>query len=959
MISNREFGRRRWSISVWVAAVGASLMIASVPKAAFAQPAPVCSNQAQIDACVAQTCGTCATNAGSCGGAKGQCEVSCASTGASCLGDCVDLPFDDRPSCELACTSAYDGCLISCDSACGSCVAQCRGPCDNLCVVCNSGGPYAIACDAPAPHVIQLDGSGSSDPQGGELTYEWVPSCSGMTVDDDAIESPKLTLDPPLNCRTCFVTLYLTDEDGGQATCNDLVNVTDETPPEIGEPEAIDACYKFVAGAQSAACAALQAVATDNCDPSLTCQATSTTGPNESCEYSVTTSIVDECDNRSETVEFQTHVDGERPTATCAPVLLEYAVDENCEAIVKFTGQIKDNCCLGVSRSFPYEVRVVGGNATVASVTALGCAQTFSDDQRTIDVECTFRVSDLTSCPAVVELSFDGTDCCGNTLTERCVATTNVVDEIKPTITCPPSITLDRGDKICNDDVKNWLESATATDNCDGEPTITTDAPECGFPYGSTTEVTFTAEDGCGNTSNCTSTITIEPTPRVSGTQKGSLLVFSDVELRWDPNGVLTQDTFLAVANDADLGSVNVQAWFINGDIQIEQIVDESGELIQEFEPGWNTADCRFELTKNQPHYWSAARGSNKCQPFIVLDEDGPGRIDRSAVVAAGPRVLRGYVVMVAVSQPAMMVAGVLDHPNAWQEIRWNHLYGSGAVLNYANGGGHEYNAWAYQARCGETGEPLLDCQTVDVNGTCCTAEVVPGRLDMDGFQYDINFDELLLGFYASGSTALSNTNTTVMVDTALTLHTMDIDVRQDGDGPILTKAEFEIYNEFESKFSGTRKCICCWDQSLLSNYVRDESIPNHFLRTQLHTDTGSARIDGVHSRECDYFDTCGIWPRVTDSGTGTVVAGGNPDFSRDTALLGVAVKQLTFTGPRSNFETAGMNLVGSGEQQSRFRFDVDFASGELRAPTPTVPASRRPLSATKLGTSRGNTDGR
>jgi len=67
-------------------------------------------------------------------------------------------------------------------------------------------------------------------------------------------------------------------------------------------------------------------------------------------------------------------------------------------------------------------------------------------------------------------------------------------------------------------------------------------------------------------------------------------------------------------------------------------------------------------------------------------------------------------------------------------------------------------------------------------------------------------------------------------------------------EGPVTTKASFSIWNQNEVKFSGTHRCITCWDQTLL----RDYDIPNHFLRDNLQTDKGKARIDGLASQLCD-----------------------------------------------------------------------------------------------------------
>ena len=52
---------------------------------------------------------------------------------------------------------------------------------------------------------------------------------------------------------------------------------------------------------------------------------------------------------------------------------------------------------------------------------------------------------------------------------------------------------------------------------------------------------------------------------RASGTEKGSLLFISKVELRWNEGGELIQDTFVSLLNDSN-EAVKVQMEFINGD---------------------------------------------------------------------------------------------------------------------------------------------------------------------------------------------------------------------------------------------------------------------------------------------------------------------------------------------------------------------------------------------------------
>ncbi|MEK6676918.1 MAG: hypothetical protein AABZ47_14855, partial [Planctomycetota bacterium] len=137
------------------------------------------------------------------------------------------------------------------------------------------------------------------------------------------------------------------------------------------------------------------------------------------------------------------------------------------------------------------------------------------------------------------------------------------------------------------------------------------------------------------------------------------------------------------------------------------------------------------------------------------------------------------------------------------------------------------------------------------------------------------------------------------MADGDLTLMPVSTDLRQDTDGPIRTKARFDIWNENEARFSGTERCIRCWDQTLLSRY----NAPNHFVLPNLHTDKGRARIDGIASST-----VCGI-------------------TSVNDPLLGVLVKEIRFSGIPPKTERSATNLPGIGRQAARIRYDTPSAA--------------------------------
>ncbi|MCH7873156.1 MAG: hypothetical protein IID33_15785 [Planctomycetes bacterium] len=428
---------------------------------------------------------------------------------------------------------------------------------------------------------------------------------------------------------------------------------------------------------------------------------------------------------------------------------------------------------------------------------------------------------------------------------------------------------------------------------------------------------------------------------RVSASQKGSLLIYSKIEIKWDRDGNVIQDTFLDITNDFP-GDVRIQGYFINGDTELEEIC--SGEpctnIIQKFEPGWNTANCGFTLTADQPSFWSAAQGfagapangGFRCQSFSVLDIDGPGRPDPESGME--DNILRGYAVFWAelfipntATQEQPTTPGF---PNGvFVPIKWNHLKGDALIVNYRNGTAWEYNAWAFAShRSVKTGAQIGH----------------PGELFLDGKMYDWPFSSLLFDFYGAGSTALSGGGTTVEVNTDLTVHAVSVDLRQDGCGPVLTKIEASIWNEFETKFSGTRRCICCWDQTMLSDWVRSAAVPNHFKRSALRTDKGKARLNGVESTECDYFELCGetAFAHRSSFGCNGNVAGRLFE-SEDAAILGLATKFLGFSSSTAAHitarATAGMNLVGMGQEAAYILYDPSEGSPSLLAPDGRTPS--------------------
>ncbi len=132
------------------------------------------------------------------------------------------------------------------------------------------------------------------------------------------------------------------------------------------------------------------------------------------------------------------------------------------------------------------------------------------------------------------------------------------------------------------------------------------------------------------------------------------------------------------------------------------------------------------------------------------------------------------------------------------------------------------------------------------------------------------------------------------VTDTDLKLMVTDLDLRQDNEGPGNTKARFDIWNSNEVRFSGTERCIICWDETLISDYG---PIANHLIIENLQTDKGKARIQNEASTVC---------PESTEA-----------------ALLGVAIEETQFLGSPYVEMRSAVTLVGMGEQAARIQYDI------------------------------------
>ncbi len=83
---------------------------------------------------------------------------------------------------------------------------------------------------APTGSTVNLIGSGSSDPEGGDLTYQWVQvSGTPVTINDFSSENASFTA--PAGPQGLEFELRVTDDLGAEATARTVVNVGSGVPP--------------------------------------------------------------------------------------------------------------------------------------------------------------------------------------------------------------------------------------------------------------------------------------------------------------------------------------------------------------------------------------------------------------------------------------------------------------------------------------------------------------------------------------------------------------------------------------------------------------------------------------------------------------------------------------------------------------------------------------------------------
>jgi HYR domain len=302
-------------------------------------------------------------------------------------------------------------------------------------------------------------------------------SIDNGSYDPDSGDTTTVSQSPagPYSLGNTSVTLTVTDNHGASSTCSATVTVEDNTNPAItGCPSDITVYTGSGATTCDATASWTAPTASDNC-PGVSLG--SNHNPGDTFPVGPTT------------VTY-TATDGAGNTATCS-----------------FTVTVVDNTDPVIS-GCPSNITVyTGSGATTCDATASWTAPTASDNCPGVSLGSNHNPGD-TFPLGPTTVTYTATDGAGNTAT--CSFTVTVVDNTNPVIAgCPANITVytGAGNTMCSQ-TASWT-APTASDNCPGVVSLTSNHnPGDTFPVGPTT-VTYTATDGAGNTATCSFTVTV------------------------------------------------------------------------------------------------------------------------------------------------------------------------------------------------------------------------------------------------------------------------------------------------------------------------------------------------------------------------------------------------------------------------------------------------------------------
>ncbi|QQS27588.1 MAG: HYR domain-containing protein [Sphingobacteriales bacterium] len=371
-------------------------------------------------------------------------------------------------------------------------------------------------------------------------------------------------------------TFVVTAANSQSASCSFTVTVTDAEPPAITCPSNIS--VNTDAGLCSAVVTYIAPVGTDNCSGATTAQ-TAGLGSGVAYPVGVTTNTftVTAANLQTASCSFTVTVtDAELPVITCPANISVNTGTGVCTAVVTYTAPVGTDNCPGATTAqtgglssgatYPLGVTTNTFTVTAANLQTASCSFTVTVTDNTppsivcpanqtvnLNASCSATmpaysaVSTSDNCTGVISVvqspaastvytaegnqvvTLTATDANGNT--NACTFNVYFDDVNAPVIAgCPSNQTVNTGvGNLTCTQTATWT-APSATDGCTAVSVVSTHSPGATFSLGTTT-VSYTFNDGNGNSSVCSFTVTvIDNTVPVISCPSG-VIVAADLDL--------------------------------------------------------------------------------------------------------------------------------------------------------------------------------------------------------------------------------------------------------------------------------------------------------------------------------------------------------------------------------------------------------------------------------------------
>ncbi len=490
---------------------------------------------------------------------------------------------------------------------------------------------------------------------------------------------------------TTSITITATDEAGISETCTFNALTVDTMVATITCPPATDIYADAICQASIPDFTSL-AVASDNCvaTGALTITQSPAPGTVITADQMITLTVTGGIPAIDQSCVFNgVFVDTISPAIVC-PTPSAISVDASCQALMTdYTGSVvvSDNCGVPtVSQTpLPGSTLVSATDVTVimsvtdASGNSSSCqfTQPVVDDidptiacpgNQTVDadINCFGILGDYTSlatpsdnCTSVFTITqspVPGATIAASTVvtlsindesgnTGNCAFNVNIIDNLDPTITCPPTTTVST-DASCNYALADFSSSASASDNCTAAiDLVYAQSPTPGSTLGlGTTPITITVTDLNGNQNNCSFSLDVVDAlaPTVSCPSNQNIIADASCE------GLLGDYTSMAIPIDncTSVGNITIQQSPIVGTTIFTDtpvtitVTDESGNsgncvfnalLIDTISPSvtcpsGQTLSTNGSCQYTVPDFSSTVAGTDNCSAFgdMTISQNPP-----------------------------------------------------------------------------------------------------------------------------------------------------------------------------------------------------------------------------------------------------------------------------------------------------------------------------------------------